>query len=52
MLVHFLEKPFILEIKESLVVAWSDNTPQEFVEILEMIKKNEDDEIYLRELGF
>ena len=51
MLVHHTE-PFTLEIKESLVVWWSENTPKEFVEILEMIKKNEDWEIYLRELGF
>jgi len=51
MLVHHT-KPFTLEIKESLVVWWSENTPKEFVEILEMIKKNEDWEIYLRELGF
>jgi len=52
MMMHFLDKPFILEIKESLVVGWSNNTPKEFVEILEMIKENEDWEIYLRELGF
>jgi hypothetical protein len=42
MLMHFLDKPFILEIKESLVVGWSKNTSKEFVEILEMIKENED----------
>jgi hypothetical protein len=41
MLVHHTE-PFTLEIKESLVVSWTENTPEEFVEILEMIKKNED----------
>lgn len=51
MLVHYCE-PFILDIKESLVVSWSSNTPKEFVEILEMIRQNENGEIYLRELGF
>ncbi len=52
MITHFLKEPFTLEIKESLVVSWSENTPKNFVEILEKIKQNEDGEIYLRELGF
>ena len=52
MITHFLEEPFILEIKESLVISWSKNTPKNFVEILEKIKQNEDSEIFLRELGF
>ena len=52
MIVHFLKEPFILEIKESKIISWSENTPKDFVEILEIIKQNEDSEIYLRELGF
>ncbi len=52
MLVHFPKEPFKLEIKESKIISWSDNTPKEFVEILEMIKKNEDNEIFVRELWF
>lgn len=51
MLVHYCE-PFTLEIKESLVIFWSDNTPKEFIEILQKIKDSEDNEIYLRELWF
>jgi hypothetical protein len=45
-------KVFSLEIKESLIVWYSENTPKEFVEILEMIKNSEDSEIYARELWF
>lgn len=43
---------FYLDIKESLVVWYSENTPKYFIEILEKIKKSEDGEIYLRELWF
>ncbi len=52
MIVHFLDEPFILEIKESKVISWSENTPKVFIEILEKIKSSEDWEIYLRELWF
>ncbi len=52
MLVHFLDELFVLEVKESKIVSWSENTPEIFVEILEKIRENEDWEIYLRELGF
>lgn len=49
--VNFVEC-FDIIIKESLVIWYSENTPKEFIEILEMIKKSEDNEVYLRELWF
>jgi hypothetical protein len=48
--IHILDNPFVLKIKESKVISWSKNTPEEFIEILEKIKQSEDEEIYLREL--
>lgn len=48
--VNFVE-PFIIEIKQSKIISWSQNTPLDFIEILEMIKKSED-EIFVRELWF
>lgn len=50
--IHILDNPFVLKIKESKVISWSKNTPEEFIEILEKIKQSEDEEIYLRELWF
>ncbi len=52
MIVHFLEQPFILELKESKIISWTKNTPEEFIKILEKIKESEDNEIFLRELWF
>jgi hypothetical protein len=45
-------KVFTIEIKESLVVWYSENTPEEFIEIIEKIKSWEDWECFVRELGF
>ena len=46
------DESFNITIKESLIVWYCENTPQEFIEILEMIKKSEDGEVYMRELWF
>ena len=43
---------FTLEFKESIVVWYSDNTPKEFIEILDKIKASEDNEVFIRELWF
>jgi len=43
---------FVIEIKESRIVDYSDNTPKEFIEIVEKIKTWEDWECFVRELGF
>lgn len=48
---QFVE-PFVIGIKKSKIVYCSKNTPKEFLEILEMIKKSEDNEVFVRELGF
>jgi len=43
---------FTIEIKESRIVEYSKNTPNEFIEILEKIKAWEDSECFVRELWF
>ena len=43
---------FTLNIKESLITWYSENTPKWFLEILEKIKKSEDNEVFIRELWF
>ena len=43
---------FTIEIKESRLVNYSENTPESFIEILEKIKAWEDWEVFVRELGF
>ena len=45
-------EPFEIEIKESLIISYWDNTPQDFIDLLDMIKNSEDGEVYVRELGF
>lgn len=44
--------PFEIEIKESLIVSYSWNTPKDFIDLLDMIKKSEDWVVYVRELWF
>lgn len=46
------DEPFTLELKESIIIWYSKNTPTEFVELFEKIKSWEDGEVYLRELWF
>jgi aminopeptidase len=43
---------FTVEIKESIIVWYSDNTPEWFIELVEKIKLSEDWECFVRELGF
>ena len=43
---------FIIEIKESIVVWYSENTPKDFIDILDKIKASENWEVFVRELGF
>ena len=43
---------FTVEIKESRIVWYSENTPKWFIELVEKIKSSEDWECFVRELGF
>ena len=43
---------FTVEIKESRIVWYSENTPEWFIELVEKIKSSEDWECFVRELGF
>ena len=43
---------FTIEIKESRIVSYSENTPADFIELVEKIKLSEDWECFVRELGF
>jgi len=45
-------KVFTIEIKESRLIWYSENTPEEFIEIVGKIKAWEDWECFVRELGF
>ncbi len=50
--VVFLEKPFVIKIEKSMIVSVSENTPKSFLDLLEKIKKSENNEVMIRELGF
>ncbi|MDQ7009976.1 MAG: hypothetical protein Q9M94_06825, partial [Candidatus Gracilibacteria bacterium] len=43
---------FTVEIKESKIIGYSDNTPKDFIELVDKIKSSEDGECFVRELGF
>ena len=43
---------FTIEIKESMIINYSENTPKEFIELVEKIKYSEDWECFVRELWF
>lgn len=43
---------FTIEINESKIIWYSDNTPNWFIELIEKIKSSEDWECFVRELGF
>ena len=43
---------FTVEIKESKIIWCSQNTPEDFIELVEKIKSSEDWECFVRELGF
>jgi hypothetical protein len=45
-----VDKPFKIQINKSLVTTNDPNTPKEFIELLELIKKSENNEVMLREL--
>jgi hypothetical protein len=45
-----VEKPFKIQIKNSLITSNDINTPKEFHELLDLIKTSEDNEVLLREL--
>ncbi len=43
-------EPFRVDISEGVVVSWSENTPQAFIDVVEKIQTNE--RAILREIGF
>ncbi|QQR65232.1 hypothetical protein IPH92_01465 [Candidatus Kaiserbacteria bacterium] len=45
-----MHEPFRIDIQDGLVTGWSDNTPDSFVKIVELVKRNE--RPILREIGF
>jgi len=47
-----VSKPFKIQINNSLITTNDENTPKEFIELLELIKASENDEVLLRELWF
>lgn len=47
-----VEKPFKIQIKNSIVTSNDPNTPNEFHELLQLIEASENNEVMLRELGF
>jgi len=47
-----VETPFIIKIKNSIISCNDKNAPKEFIELLDLIKKSEDNEVLLRELWF
>ena len=48
-LIHMYE-PFRVDIKEGLIVGWAENTPQDFVDIVNLVKSYE--RPLIREVGF
>jgi hypothetical protein len=44
--------PFKIIITESFITCEDENAPQDFLDLLNLIKKSEDNEVMLRELGF
>lgn len=49
--VRHLEKPFKITIKESIIVDYCENTPNDFIEVFDKIKQSEW-EVMIRELWF
>lgn len=45
-----MHEPFRVDIQEGLVVGWGDNAPQEFIDIVALVKTNE--RALIREIGF
>lgn len=50
--IRTVEKPFKIQIKNSLITSNDENTPEEFYELLKLIETSEDNEVLLRELWF
>ena len=44
--------PFKIRIENSLIFCDDPNTPQDFLDLINLIKSSEDNEVMLRELGF
>ena len=47
-----VDKPFKIKINKSIVTTDDPNAPKEFIELLDLIKASEDNEVMLRELWF
>jgi len=45
-------KPFKIKIEKSFITCDDENAPEEFLELLNLIKESENNEVMLRELGF
>jgi len=45
-----MREPFRIDIQDGLVVGWGENTPQDFVDVIDKIKTNE--RAIMREIGF
>jgi hypothetical protein len=50
--IYEASKPFKIKIQNSIVTCDDENAPKEFIELLDLIKASEDNEVFLRELGF
>ena len=46
------DKPFTIKINKSFITCNDKNAPKEFIELLDLIKASEDNEVMLRELWF
>jgi leucyl aminopeptidase (aminopeptidase T) len=45
-----MHEPFRIDIKDGIVVSWSENAPQAFLDVIEQVKTN--DRTIIREIGF
>jgi aminopeptidase len=50
--IYKFDKPIKIKIKHSFITCEDKNAPKEFLELLELIKTSEDNEVMLRELWF
>lgn len=50
-IVRHLDEPFFINVENSIIKDFSNNTPEDFIEIFEKIKVSES-EVMIRELGF
>jgi hypothetical protein len=48
--INKVEKPFKIKINNSMVTCEDLNAPNEFIELLDLIKASENNEVMLREL--